>query len=61
MKQRATMKLFGWLWLLMLLGCGYTDKHHSKPLCEQTFVDSLEVRVQDSLFSDVLYFPLTDT
>lgn len=55
MKQRATMKLFGWLWLLMLLGCGYTDKHHSKPLCEQTFVDSLEVRVQDSLFSNVLY------
>lgn len=55
MNQRATMRLFGLLGLLVLLGCGYADKHHSKSLCELTFVDSLETRVQDSLFSNVLY------
>ena len=55
MNRRATMKLFGLLGLLMLLSCGYTNKHHSKSLCELTFVDSLETRVQDSLFSNVLY------
>ena len=55
MNRRATMKLFGLLGLLMLLSCGYTNNHHSKSLCELTFVDSLETRVQDSLFANVLY------
>ncbi|WP_279187241.1 tetratricopeptide repeat-containing sensor histidine kinase [Bacteroides acidifaciens] len=55
MKQGAAMSLFGLLGLLVLLSCGYADKHHSGALCGQTFVDSLEVRVQDSLFSNVLY------
>lgn len=55
MKQRATVKLFELLVLLMLLSCGYTDNHHAKSLCEDTFVDSLETRVQDSLFSNVPY------
>ena len=49
------MKLFGLLGLLMLLSCGYADRHRNSSLCEQTFVDSLEVRVQDSLFSNVHY------
>jgi len=55
MNQRTAMKLFGLLGLLMLLSCGYADRHRNSSLCEQTFVDSLEVRVQDSLFSNVHY------
>lgn len=55
MNQRTAMKLFGLLGLLMLLSCGYADRHLNSSLCEQTFVDSLEVRVQDSLFSNVHY------
>ena len=54
-KQRTAVKLFGLIGLLLLLSCGHTDRHRNKHLCEQTFVDSLEVRVQDSLFSNVLY------
>lgn len=49
------MKLFGLLGLLMLLSCGYADRHHNSSSCEQVLVDSLEVRVQDSLFSIVHY------
>lgn len=55
MEKRVTMRLFALLGLLILLSCGYTGKHHGGSFCEQTFVDSLEVRVQDSLFSNVLY------
>ena len=55
MEKRVTMRLFALLGLLILLSCGYTGKHHGSSFCEQTFVDSLEVRVQDSLFSNVLY------
>ena len=55
MNQRTTMKLFGLLGLLMLLSCGYADRHHNSSSCEQVLVDSLEVRVQDSLFSNVHY------
>ena len=49
------MKLFGLLGLLMLLSCGYADRHRNSSSCEQALVDSLEVRVQDSLFSNVHY------
>lgn len=49
------MKLFWLIGLLLLLSCGNTDRHRDKHLCEQTFVDSLEARVQDSLFSNVHY------
>ena len=55
MEKRVTMRLFALLGLLILLSCGYTGKHHGSSFREQTFVDSLEVRVQDSLFSNVLY------
>lgn len=54
-KQRTTVKLFWLIGLLLLLSCGNTDRHRDKHLCEQTFVDSLEARVQDSLFSNVHY------
>ena len=55
MNQKTAMKLFGLLGLLMLLSCGYADRHRNSSLCEQALVDSLEVRVQDSLFSNVHY------
>lgn len=55
MNGRTTMKLFGLFGLLILLYCGCADRHHHKPFCEQELVDSLEVRVQNSLFSNVLY------
>ena len=51
MNQKTAMKLFGLLGLLMLLSCGYADRHRNSSLCEQALVDSLEVRVQDSLLS----------
>lgn len=54
-KQRTTVKLFWLIGLLLLLSCGNTDRHRDKHLCEQTFVDSLEACVQDSLFSNVHY------
>lgn len=54
-KQRTTVKLFWLIGLLLLLSCGNTDRHRDKHLCEQTFVDSLEARVQDSLYSNVTY------
>ena len=55
MNQKTAMKLFGLLGLLMLLSCGYADRHRNNSSCEQVLVDSLEVRVQDSLFSNVHY------
>lgn len=50
MNRKTAMKLFGLLGLLMLLSCGYADRHRNNSSCEQVLVDSLEVRVQDSLF-----------
>ena len=47
MNQKTAMKLFGLLGLLMLLSCGYADRHRNSSSCEQALVDSLEVRVQD--------------
>ena len=55
MNRKTAMKLFGLLGLLMLLSCGYDDRHRNNSSCEQVLVDSLEVRVQDSLFSNVHY------
>lgn len=52
---RSTVKLFGLIGVFILLSCGHADRYRNASLCEQTFVDSLEVRVQDSLFSNVLY------
>ena len=51
MNRKTAMKLFGLLGLLMLLSCGYADRHRNNSSCEQVLVDSLEVRVQDSLLS----------
>lgn len=49
------MKLFGLIGLLILLSCSCVDKHRSRSLCEQSLIDSLEVRAQDSLFSNLPY------
>lgn len=49
------MKLFIALGLLILLNCGCVEKHHNFSRCEQSFIDSLEVCVLDSLFSNVLH------
>lgn len=45
------MKLFG----LILWNCSCVDRHRSHALCEQSLIDSLEVRAQDSLFSNLPY------
>ena len=55
MNRKTAMKLFGLLGLLMLLSCGYADRHRNNSSCEQVLVDSLAVRVQDSLFANVHY------
>ena len=49
------MKLFIALGLLILLGCGCGGKHRGVSTCEQGFIDSLEVRVMDSLFANVSF------
>lgn len=49
------MKLFGLIGLLILLSCSCVDKHRSRSFCEQSFIDSLEVRAKDSLFSNLPY------
>ena len=49
------MKLFGLIGLVIWLSCSCVDKHRSHSLCEQSFIDSLEVRAQDSLFSNLPY------
>lgn len=53
--QSSVVKLTSWFVWLLLLSCGHAGKPGGKPLCEQAFVDSLEVCVQDSLFSNVHY------
>ena len=58
MNQKTAMKLFGLLGLLMLLSCGYADRHRNNSSCEQVLVDSLEVRVGFFVFQCAL-FPLT--
>ena len=45
MNRKTAMKLFGLLGLLMLLSCGYADRHRNNSSCEQVLVDSLEVRM----------------
>ena len=49
------MKLFGLIGLLILWNCCCVDRHRSHALCEQSLIDSLEVRAQDSLFSNLPY------
>ena len=49
------MRLFVVTGLLLLLSCGCVEKHRGNLRYEQGFIDSLEVRVQDALFSNVLY------
>lgn len=49
------MKLFGLIGLVIWLNCSCVDKHRSPSLCEHSFIDSLEVRAQDSLFSNLPY------
>lgn len=55
MELLHTMRLFGVVVVLLLFNCGCTERGHRALLCEQTFIDSLEVSMQDSLFSNVLY------
>ena len=38
MNQKTAMKLFGLLGLLMLLSCGYADRHRNNSSCEQVLV-----------------------
>ena len=54
-KAKSTMKLFGLIGLLILWNCSCVDRHRSHALCEQSLIDSLEVRAQDSLFSNLPY------
>ena len=49
------MKLFGLIGLLILWNCSCVDRYRSHALCEQSLIDSLEVRAQDSLFSNLPY------
>ena len=49
------MRLFCLVGLFLLVSCEFANKHHKLYLCEQTFIDSLEVRAQDSLFSNLAY------
>ena len=49
------MKLFGLIGLLILWNCSCVVRHRSHALCEQSLIDSLEVRAQDSLFSNLPY------
>lgn len=49
------MKLFGLIGLLILWNCSCVDRHRSHALCEQSLIDSSEVRAQDSLFSNLPY------
>lgn len=53
--QSFVVKLSMWFVLLLLLSCGPSGKHRDNSLCEQVFADSIEVCVQDSLYSNVLY------
>ena len=50
------MKLFGLIGFLILWNCSCVDRHRSHALCEQSLIDSLEVRAQDSLFSNLHLF-----
>ena len=49
------MKLFCLVGLFLLVSCEFANKHQRTSLCEQAFIDSLEVRAQDSLFSNLAY------
>ena len=55
MKREATMRLVYLIGLLLIIGCGDMDRHRNQSFCEQAFIDSLEVRVQDSLFVNLPY------
>lgn len=56
LKMRGfSVRLFYLVGLFLLISCGYTGKQHKQILCEQSFVDSLEVYSQDSLFSNLPY------
>lgn len=55
MNRRIIVTLSGLFALLLLFGGGCTGRHHYESFCEQEFVDSLEIQVQDSLFSNVAF------
>lgn len=55
MNRRIIVTLSGLFVLLLLFGGGCTDKHRHPSSGGQEFVDSLEIQVQDSLFSNVLF------
>lgn len=49
------MKLLRWIGLFLFLNCGCSDGNRRISFCEHTYIDSLEVRAQDSLFSNLSY------
>lgn len=55
MKRIPTMIRFGLIGLLLLSSYGCKERHCGQFLYEEQFIDSLEVRAQDSLFSNVSY------
>lgn len=55
MKRISTMIRFGLIGLLLLSSYGCRERHCGPFLSEQMFIDSLEARVQDSLFSNLSF------
>lgn len=55
MNWRIIVKLSGLFGLLLLFGGGCAGKHHPELSGGQEFVDSLEIQVHDSLFSNLLF------
>lgn len=44
------------LFMFLIIGCGKSGNHSGQNgICDTTFVDSLEIKVQDSLFTNVAY------
>lgn len=55
MKRISTMIRFGLIGLLLLSSYSCRERHCGPFLSEQMFIDSLEARVQDSLFSNLSF------
>lgn len=55
MKRISTMIRLGLIGLLLLSSNGCRERHSDSFLCEQIFIDSLESRAQDSLYSNLSF------
>lgn len=55
MKRMSTMIRLGLIGLLLLSSNGCRERHSDSFLCEQIFIDSLESRAQDSLYSNLSF------